>query len=282
MPTTVVDPTLTMHYENEYFGEPWRTPEVALLIHGVAESSRAWYAWVPTIARSLRVLRPDLRGFGRSTVPPAGYPWSPANFAADLARFLDALGIGSVHVIGAKLGGTIAAQFAANYPEKTRSLAIVSGPVRAHNTGGRANLGAFADRVRAVGVRGWADETQRARLGSAVSEEHLAWWTNFMAEADPRVVTEVTTVAGQLDISTALPLIKAPTLVVTTQDSALASVEVVREWQEEIASSELLTLPGDSYHVAAAEPEACAQHVLAFIQRVQNRAGGESIAERAR
>lgn len=273
MSTTTIDPTLTMYYEDDYFGEPWRTPEVALLIHGVAESSQAWFGLVPILAGSLRAIRPDMRGFGQSTVPPEGYAWSMDSLASDLVKLLDGLDVPSAHIIGAKIGGTVAAQFAINYPERTRSLSIISGPMRAHNTGGSADLGTFAGRVRAVGVRGWADETQRARLGSDASEAQLAWWTAFMSRSDARVVTEITTVAGQLDISADLPRIKAPTLVVTTERSALASVEVVREWQETIPNSELLTLPGDSYHVAAAEPQACAEHVLEFIQRVQAKAG---------
>ena len=252
MPTVRVDPTLTMYYEDDYFGEPWRNPEVVLLIHGVAESSRAWYAWIPHLARSFRVLRPDLRGFGRSSIPPPGYAWSPAGFAADIEHFLDALGQDAVHVVGAKVGGTVALQFAADYPARTRSLAVLSGPVSARNTGGRANLSAFAERVRTVGVQGWAMETQRARLGSEAPEEQIEWWNDFMAATDSRVCTEVTEMAGHLDIATSLRRIQAPTLVVTTEKSALASVDVVRGWQQQIANSELLVLSSDSYHIAAA------------------------------
>lgn len=271
MPTVQVDATLTMYYEDDYFGEPWRQPEAVLLVHGVAESSQAWYAWVPHLARSFRVLRPDHRGFGRSTVPPPGYGWSPAAFAADLARFLDVLGVAVVHVVGAKLGGTIAMQFAADCPDRLRSLAVVSSPARSRNTGGRANLATFADRVRTAGVRAWAAETQRARLGSEVPEAHIEWWNDFMGRTDAQVCTEVTAMAGDLDISAALPRIQAPTLVVTTQKSALASVEVVREWQEQIPNSELLVMPGDSYHIAAAKPDECARRVLAFINRCASR-----------
>src|SRR5947209_5014881 len=106
MPAAQIDSGLSMYYEDDYCGEPWRQPQTVLLVHGVAESSRAWYGWVPHLARSFRVVRPDQRGFGRSTVPPAGYAWSPSGLAADLTRLLDRLGLDAVHVIGAKLGGT--------------------------------------------------------------------------------------------------------------------------------------------------------------------------------
>ena len=267
MPTIAIDPRQVLHYEVECFGEPWRTPETVLLVHGAAESSKAWFAWVPHLARSYRVLRPDMRGFGQSSLAADGFAWSPASLAADLAHFLDTLGVEACHVVGAKIGGSVSMQFAADYPERTLTLSVVSGPARVHDTGGKADLRTFTDRIRAVGGRGWAAETQRARLGSKASEAQLEWWTDFMATTNPEVAIAITEMAGRLDITPALSSIQAPTLVVTTENSALASVEVVREWQQLIPRSELLVLPGDSYHVAAAEPDLCAEHVLAFIQR---------------
>src|ERR1700680_3233604 len=49
-------------YREDWFGEPWRKPESAVLIHGNAESSIVWYAWMPRDRRSTRLLRPELPG----------------------------------------------------------------------------------------------------------------------------------------------------------------------------------------------------------------------------
>jgi hypothetical protein len=64
-----------------------------------------------------------------------------------------------------------------------------------------------------------------------------------------------------------VPKIKCPTLVITTEESALASVDVTRAWQQTIPNSELLVLPGNSYHVAVSDAERCAQATLEFISR---------------
>ncbi len=61
MPSARLDDTLDMHYELDDYTDPWTTPETILLVHGVADTSRAWFAWVPLLARRFRVLRPDLR-----------------------------------------------------------------------------------------------------------------------------------------------------------------------------------------------------------------------------
>jgi hypothetical protein len=55
--------------------------------------------------------------------------------------------------------------------------------------------------------------------------------------------------------------------VITTEHSGLGSVEETRAWQKAIRDSELLVVPGNSYHVAASEAERCAQATVDFIAR---------------
>ncbi len=69
------------------------------------------------------------------------------------------------------------------------------------------------------------------------------------------------------DIRADLPRIRCPTLVITTEQSGLGSVEETRAWQQQIPDSELLVLPGDSYHVAATHADRAAQATLEFIAR---------------
>jgi pimeloyl-ACP methyl ester carboxylesterase len=116
-------------YREDWFGEPWRTPEAAILIHGNDESSIVWYAWVPRMAREFRLLRPDLPGFGQSKVPP-GFEWSLASLAAFVASVLDKAGVESAHIIGAKTGGAIAMQFAADFPARHAPLQLPAGRPR--------------------------------------------------------------------------------------------------------------------------------------------------------
>ena len=74
------------------------------------------------------------------------------------------------------------------------------------------------------------------------------------------------------DIRGDVPKIACPTLVITTEGSGLASVDETRAWQQIIPNSELLVLPGNSYHVAASHAVQCAEATVAFIER---RASGE-------
>ena len=64
-----------------------------------------------------------------------------------------------------------------------------------------------------------------------------------------------------------LPKIACPTLVITTEQSGLGTVEETRAWQHQIPDSELLVLPGDSYHVAETHADRAAEATLDFIAR---------------
>ena len=117
-----------MHYEVDDFTDPWRKRETVLMLHGNAESGLAWYGWVPTLARQYRVIRPDMRGFGRSTPMPRDFPWTLDRIIDDYARLMDELGVERFHLVGAEIVGTIARAFAARRAERVMTLTLVGTP----------------------------------------------------------------------------------------------------------------------------------------------------------
>ena len=157
-----------LFYRDDWFGEPWRKPETAVLIHGNEESSLVWYAWMPRMGQEFRVVRPDLPGLGRSRIP-AGFEWSLPSLAAYVAHVMDKAGVDSAHIIGAKAGGAIAMQFAADYPARTRTLSVVHVPVVTSSAAARFSV--------------LNPKEQRARLGSAASKEMVEYWENMFATA---------------------------------------------------------------------------------------------------
>jgi len=242
-------PAEELFYREDWFGEPWRKPEVAMLIHGNDESSVVWFGWVPRMAQEFRLLRPDLPGFGRSKVP-AGFEWSLPSLATFIARVLDKAGVESAHIIGAKTGGAIAMQFAADYPARTRTLAVASGP------------------ASVIKVTNPSPIPQRDRLGSAASKEMVEYWNNMFGTAPEEGTKGLRTALSKFDLARdgVLQRITAPTLVITSDRSALQSVEKVRRYQVLIPKSRLAVLNSDAYHIAAANADECVTTVLAFIK----------------
>jgi pimeloyl-ACP methyl ester carboxylesterase len=240
-----------LFFRDDWLGAPWVKPETALLIHGNDESSVSWFGWIPRMAQEFRLVRPDLPGFGNSSIPP-NFEWSMPSLATTLARFLDHIGVESAHIIGAKTGGAIGMQFAADYPQKTRTLTIVSGPV----TRVAQNIAFSAP----------STTSQQRRLGSSASKELVEYWDTLMGSTRPQTRTGIAKVEEGLNMESVLPRIAAPTLVITTDRSALQSVETVLRYQQKIPNSRLLVLPSDGYHVAVIKPDECVSNVLSFIK----------------
>jgi 3-oxoadipate enol-lactonase len=252
-PTSSVS-TEDVFYREDWFGEPWRKPEVAMLIHGNDESSVVWFGWVPRMGQEFRLLRPDLPGFGHSRIP-AGFEWSLPSLATFAARVLDKAGVESAHIIGAKTGGAIAMQFAADYPTRTRTLAVVSGP------------------ASVISISNPSSIPQRDRLGSAASKEMIEYWNNLFTTAPEEGTKGLRKALSKFDLARdgVLQRITAPTMVITADRSALQSVEKVRQYQLQIPNSRLVVLHSDAYHIAAANAAECVTNVLAFIKETRQR-----------
>jgi 3-oxoadipate enol-lactonase len=264
MPTLTLSDGAAMHYAVDDYTDPWRSPAAILMLHGNAESGAAWYAWVPHLARDYRIVRPDMRGFGASTAMTREYRWSFDALLDDYERLLDALGIEHVHLIGAKLGGTIARVLAARRPRRIVTLTVAGTPPAAR--AGAERLPALLAEIEANGVEAWARRNMTGRLGPAFPAEGLEWWSRFMGRTALSTQLGFQRDLAYVNIEADVDRIRCPTLVITTEESGLASIEENRRWQERIPGSRLVVLPGSSYHVAASDPDRCARATLEFIR----------------
>lgn len=257
---------LRMFYLDECFADAWAGRDAALLRHGNAESGEAWNAWMPRMGRRLRVVRPDLRGFGRSTPMPEDHGWSLDGLVSDVVRLADRLGLDAFHLVAAKVAGPIAVRLAAMHPQRVKSLVLLGTLVS-----GRQSLGdrhaAWMEHIERHGVESWARWTMDGRLGRDCPPEMLEGWAKLMGGT--ALFTQKGFIRGvpDLDVRADLERIACPTLIVTTDASGLGSVEATREWQRRIPASELMVVPGDSYHVAATHADQCAAASLDFIRR---------------
>lgn len=265
MPSLHISPDLDMHYRVDDFTDPWTTPQTILMLHGNAESGFAWYGWVPTLARRYRVVRPDMRGFGQSTPMPREFPWSLDRLIDDFCQLMNALEIERFHLVGAKIAGVIARAFAARRPNRVLSLSVVGSPPPLRK--GAENIPALTQGIATHGVEHWARRNMGGRLGDAFPAAGVEWWTKFMGRTAQSTALGFNANINYSDIRADIPRIACPTLVITTEGSGLASVEETRAWQEQIPRSELLVLPGNSYHVAATHAAQCAQATLDFVSR---------------
>jgi len=111
----------------ETFGD--RADPALLLVMGAA-AAMDW--WEDDFCRRLAdggrfVIRYDHRDTGRSTTYAPGRPgYTEGDLVADAARVLDAHGIAAAHVVGVSAGGGLAQLLALDFPERVRSLVLIS------------------------------------------------------------------------------------------------------------------------------------------------------------
>lgn len=94
-----------------------------LLVPGADGIRQTWRYQIPGLARTHRVLAPDLRS---EFAPAAKFD----RFARDIDEILDARGVQRSVVVGQSLGGAISLHYAASRPERVRGLAVVNSLAR--------------------------------------------------------------------------------------------------------------------------------------------------------
>lgn len=264
MPTFTIEADCALHFTIDDFTDAWESHETVLFVHGLAESGEAFRALVPHFSRQYRVVRIDLRGYGRSTPMRADFPWRVETIVDDLDRFCQHLGGAPVHVVASRIGGTFALAFAARRPARVRTLCVLGSPASTLDV--KTQPSTWIEQINTHGVYAWARATQRGRMGSAMSDAALEWWSREMGRTDASTLAGFLRFVANLDVRSELKEIRCPTLVLTTSGSAIASVAQMRAWQTEIPNSQLQVIDTDSYHIAASHPDDTATRVLKFIR----------------
>ncbi|WP_344445367.1 alpha/beta hydrolase [Kitasatospora nipponensis] len=207
-------------------------PPLVLLHPGVGDS-RIWEGLVPELTAHHRVIRYDVRGYGRSPQPTTAY-----SMLADLHTVLDCFGLDRVHLVGCSMGGGTALGFTLQQPGRVASLALLCPGVPGFPWPAEPESDAEYDRLvaaddldglTAFGLREWAaagaDEDAAAQLRSAAR----AWpGEDLHQQPDPPLYDRL----GELSAVPAVVLVgdldRRPAIDCAEQTAARIGCELVR------------------------------------------------------
>lgn len=146
------------------FDDVGRGEDVLMLIHGHPFDRSMWR---PQLAQAAlwgwRVIAPDLRGYGGSSVVPGKTPLR--TFADDIAALLDHLRVGKLVIGGLSMGGQIVMEFCRSHRERVRGVLLAATFPQAETAEGKARRNAAADRLLREGMSPYAEEVLPKMLG---------------------------------------------------------------------------------------------------------------------
>lgn len=153
-----------------------------LLLHGWPGNHLLWRRLIPRLAEDFRVIAPDLRGFGWTEAPGAGYDGE--TFASDQVALLDELGIEKANVLGHDWGGWTTFVLGLLHPTRVERLMILNVPHPWANTNLRAarqavmSWYAFANATPGLGPflhrrTNWIAYNLRRSAGGGIPEDEI-------------------------------------------------------------------------------------------------------------
>lgn len=140
-----------------------------VLLHGFPLAKEAWDAQAAALATHARVVRFDLRGLGKSSVPMG--PYLMETLASDVAGVLDALRIERAVIAGHSLGGYVGLAFYRLFAERCLGLGLVCSRAGADDPATAAGREALATRAEREGIVPVAEAFVSRYFAPAVATE---------------------------------------------------------------------------------------------------------------
>lgn len=236
-----------------------------VLIHGFTLDTRMWDDQFEEFAQQYRVVRYDVRGFGKSALPTE----ESYSHVDDLKALLNHLEIVQAHILGLSMGGSIAINFALSQPEMTRKLIVVdAGPEGSMSDKGLRSLDPILARAGAAGGKAanevWLDHplfkparenpAVGARLAQIVGENSGWHWVNSnpLRPMDPPVIPR-------------LNEIKAPVLIIMGEHDESYIHESAAIMRHGLREPQLVVLPNVGHMSNMEAPQLFNEVVLSFL-----------------
>ena len=243
---------------------PWvESPETVLFHHGVGIDHRIWCKWWPVLSRRFRLVRFDVRGYGRSASAGVGYDWSIPGLAADTLAVAKAAGTEQFHYVGESMGGALGYYLAIHHGEALLSLTSCTAP---HKGGAVSGLLAWRQQIETDGIVAWSKTMMGRRFfPGGISEREWNWFHAVQSACNPDVVLGQGDMLAEVDLSDELGRIDTPTLMIAGDSSPFLSPLTLADTHSLVPDAELMLFSGARHGVVLSHGTAAAQAVLDFL-----------------
>jgi 3-oxoadipate enol-lactonase len=215
-----------------------------LLVHGHPFDRSMWAPQLARFSAERRVVVPDLRGYGAS--PGAVPDWQA--FADDLGTLLDALRVPRAVVAGLSMGGQIALDLWARYPQRVAGLLLADTTAAGETPGSHTARLAQATRLTQEGMDPYAVEMLYRMVSPRAPAEVARHVLAMMRAADPTGAAAAQRArADRPDRTPDLASVDVPTVVVVGSDDELTPVAEAAAMAERVPGADLVVVEGAAH-----------------------------------
>ncbi|MFV2196474.1 alpha/beta fold hydrolase [Nocardiopsis sp. LOL_012] len=240
-----------------------------LMIHGHPFDHTMWAPQAEFMsARGYRVIAPDLRGYGTSTVVPG--TTTLAVFARDLDALLDHAGADTVGVVGLSMGGQVALELYRLFPDRVDSLVLAATDPHPETERRRLERRRLAARLRSEGMAGYADRMLVGMMSAdnvRRSPDTARHVHTMMRGTDPEGAAAA--LLGRALRPDYVPLLKrvsCPTLLVAGQHDTLTPPELTEAMHVLVPDSVVEIIEGAAHLPNLERPESFNRAVHRFLR----------------
>jgi pimeloyl-ACP methyl ester carboxylesterase len=232
-----------------------------------------WLAQREGLARSCRVITPDLRGFGGSRLGEDDP--SLELMADDVARLLDDEGIDRAVIGGLSMGGYVAMAFCRRHGERVLGVILADTKASPDPPPARENRARIADAVLAGDSQVLVTDVLPGLIGATTKERRAMVFgrvKGLVQSAPPGAVAWAQrAMAARPDSFDTLAALKVPVLIVVGQEDELATVADAEAMARAVPEGRVEVIPKAGHLSAVEQPEAFNAAVAAFLS---NELGG--------
>ena len=242
--------------------------ETVLLVHELGGMLDSWDPVMPALQQDFRVLRYDQRGFGQSEK--ARGTLDVDDMTADMVGLLDALGLDApCHVVGIALGSGIAMRFAAQYPDRVKSLFAAS-PATGVKEERRQALLARATAVEESGMRPICETSLKVSYPNILrgDQERFEAYRRQWLTNDPFGFAAINRMLGVMDMQGDYAKITCPALVVAGEHDGLRPPEAIQAMADAMPNATYLMAADTGHFMHVQTPEIFLNLVMPFMKGI--------------
>ena len=272
MPMIQANDGTPLNYEVDDHTDPWERRPVLILLHGNGRNAQFWYQWVPYLSRDFRIVRPDMRGLGKSIFADgSAVDLSVESLIDDLLKVIGALGVDKVHFCGESMGGILGLLLAAQRPSLIKTLTLVSTPVFIEEEMKERYALGYASRIEAMeklGIRKWVSETTKiTRLPADENPGLYEWYVNEFSKGDPDLQVRMSGIVNQANVTDILKDVKVPVLGLYPGEGQITSKSQERLLRNSLSNFSMRKLPTNYHMVQLLFPAVCCEQLRDFCFR---------------